>query len=80
LKTFKILIFITIAFILIGCSEQPTIERVVTVTKEVEVKVPVKPKRQKLHCDFTGEGATPISKAIECIALHKRYIEKITVE
>lgn len=63
-----------------GCGTKIPEPRIITITEEVEVKVETKPKRPIIKCEFSGEGAIPNAKLLDCLAKHKRVIESITVE
>lgn len=81
LKPVHLLISISLVTTVVftGCGNSEPLPPVVKY-KTVIKKVPVKCEPPEIRCEFKGEGVTPISKLIECIAKQKKALELCSKE
>lgn len=77
MKTFKLILLLSLPlFIFAGCAQK----EIVVQDRVTKVKVPTKPKRPKVECDFRADtNLGVIGKMVECIGEYKRVLESVTV-
>lgn len=70
-----IMVLLAIAYMFLGCSNQPQEPKVIVKVETKEVKVPVPPRIPEIDCDFEGEGLEPTDNLLKCLILHKRILD-----